>query len=526
MEAAPCAGAGSAVSSLQAVVRELRWSAARTSAARYLVHALVASTGWVFVVLIVSRLVPVEQSLRVAALGVPAVLVAVAVAWFAARPSPLRLMRTADLRLELKERLSTAWERRLADGPMDGALRRDALEHAARVRLARAYPVGLRRQEVLLTAALLVAAFGLLVLPNPMDQVLAQRHADQAAQARAANAITQTQKKLAAAPSTAPVDQQVQRILQDAKQKIAAAPDPKSALQNITPAEQQLLQLSDPGTPARVTTAQNLANSLSATSAGRAASQAISASPSQGAQSLRQLASDLQSLSPEDRAQLAQALAQAAQQAKDPQMAASLQKAASALGKGDIVAAGAALDEVSGQLDSLQQQESNDQEIAAAINGLEASRQQLASQADRDSGAASQAQASAGGSAGAGGSGNGNGSGNTPGASGSGSGNGSGGGGSGGTGGQGSSGSGAGSGTAATSTERLYVPAPPVPGQPQNDPTPLGPGQDVTLTPYTQVIQAYEQVALDAANQSLIPGSESDLIRQYFSSLGEQGAGR
>ena len=515
------------MSSLQAIVRELRWSAARTSAARYLVHALVAATGWIFVVLIVSRLVPVEQSLRIAALGVPAMLAAVAVAWFAARPSPLRLMRTADLRLGLKERLSTAWERRLADGPMDGALRRDALEHAARVRLARAYPVGLRRQEVLLTAALLVAAFGLLVLPNPMDQVLAQRHADQAAQARAANTITQTQKKLAAAPSTAPVDQQVQRILQDTKQKIAAAPDPKSALQNITPAEHQLLQLSDPGTPARVTTAQNLANSLSATTAGRAASQAINASPSQGAQSLRQLASDLQSLSPQDRAQLAQALAQAAQQAKDPQMAASLQKAASALGKGDIVAAGAALDEVSGQLDSLQQQESNDQEIAAAINGLEASRQQLASQADRDSGSPSQAQASASGSAGAGGGGNGNGSGNTSGSgNGNGSGSGSGGGGSGGTGGQGSSGSGAGSGTAAATTERLYVPAPPVPGQPQNDPTPLGPGQDVTLTPYMQVIQAYEQVALDATNQSLIPGSESDLIRQYFSSLGEQGAGR
>jgi hypothetical protein len=64
-----------------------------------------------------------------------------------------------------------------------------------------------------------------------------------------------------------------------------------------------------------------------------------------------------------------------------------------------------------------------------------------------------------------------------------------------------------------------------VPGQAQNDPTPLGPGQDVPLTPYTQVIQAYQQTALDAANQSLIPGSERDLIRAYFSSLGETGTG-
>src|SRR5881227_2530900 len=115
------------------------------------------------------------------------------------------------------------------------------------------------------------------------------------------------------------------------------------------------------------------------------------------------------------------------------------------------------------------------------------------------------------------GTGNGNGSG-----SGSGTGSGSGAGsGSGGSGGHGSSGSGAGQGSAAQSTERLYVPAAPLPGQSENDPAPLGPGQDVPLTPYTQVIQAYEQTALDAANQSLIPGSERDLIRPYFSSLGE-----
>src|SRR6184192_2283982 len=83
---------------------------------------------------------------------------AIAVAWIAARPRPMRLMRTADLQLGLKERLSTAWERRLEDGPMDAMLRRDALEKAARARLAAAYPVGLRRGEVMLTAAVAIAA--------------------------------------------------------------------------------------------------------------------------------------------------------------------------------------------------------------------------------------------------------------------------------------------------------------------------------------------------------------------------------
>ncbi|HAF19923.1 MAG TPA: hypothetical protein DCK96_09280, partial [Chloroflexi bacterium] len=70
-------------------------------------------------------------------------------------------------------------------------------------------------------------------------------------------------------------------------------------------------------------------------------------------------------------------------------------------------------------------------------------------------------------------------------------------------------------------SEKLYVPGQPVPGQQENDPTPLGPGQDVPLTPYTQVIQSYQQAALDATNQSLIPGSERDLVREYFAGLGE-----
>src|SRR5207248_1612218 len=188
------------MSSLEAVVRALRRSDARSSAVRYLLHAALASAGWFFVVIVAARLVPVEQVWRIAAFGVPVVFGAVAVAWAAARPRPMRLMRAADLRLGLKERLSTAWERRLGDGPLDAA-------------------------------------------------------------------------------SPAPVDPQVQKILQDTQAKIANAPDPRAALQNITPAEQQLLQLSDPQTPARTSSAQNLANSLGSTAAGRVAGQAINASP-------------------------------------------------------------------------------------------------------------------------------------------------------------------------------------------------------------------------------------------------------
>lgn len=309
----------------------------------------------------------------------------------------------------------------------------------------------------------------------------------------------------------------MQQILQDTRSKIAAARDPRSALQNITPAEQQLLQLADPGTPARASSAQNLANNLSTTRAGRATAQAISASPSQGAQSLRDLANQLQSLSPQDRAELAKALAAAAQQAQDPAMASAMQAASTALANGDLGAAASALNDLAGQFDALGQQLADDQEIASAINGLEAARQRLAGQADSDAGRGS---STAPGSAGA--AGGDQGAGNQPGQGrGTGNGTGSGSGGSGGTNGVGTSGSGAGSGSAAQSTERVYVPGQPIPGESESEPAPLGPGQNVPLTPYTQVIQAYQQAALQVTNEALIPGSERDLIREYFSSLGE-----
>jgi len=525
------------MSSLEVIVRQLRLAAARARAAHYAVHGLVGAVVWVAVVLLVARVVPIERRAEIAAIGIPVALVVAGLAWLLRRPSPSLLMRLADLRLGLKERLSTAWERRGEAGPMDGPQRRDALEHAARAPLPAAFPVRINRGEASLVAVLAIFSLALALLPNPMDQVLAQRQADRTSQARAAKAVKDTQKKIADSAKPTPVDPQVQKILQDAQAKIRQADSPRKALESITPAEQQLQRLTDPGTPALSSSAQNLANALSGTAAGRGAAQAITSSPAKGAQSVRDLASQLQNLSPKDRDELAKALAKASQQAQSSQMRDSLSKASSSLQRGDTSSAAQALNDVASQLDSLAQQENSDQAVASAINGLEAARQELATQADRDAtGQGAQANAGASASPGASASGNAGGNGNGTGTgTGTGTGNGGTGGtgsstgagtgtGSGGTGGTGSNGSGTGSGSGATSTERVYVPGQPVPGQSENDPTPLGPGQDVPLSPYSQVIQAYQQAALDATDQSLIPGSERDLVRQYFSQLGEQSA--
>jgi len=394
------------MSQLDAVVVQLSRASARARAVTYLTHAALASAAWVAFVLLVARFVAIDRRVPIAIAGLPVALLGCAVAWLVSRPSPPALLLVADLRLGLKERLSTAWERRTATGPLDGHLRQDALGHAASLRPAAAFPVQIDRREIGMIAALAVVALGFAIFPNPMDRVLAQRQADRVSQARAVTAVQAARKKVEAQPSPAPVNPQVVKILQDAQAKIRQADGPRRALETITPAEQKLQQLTDPQTPARNSSAQNLANALSATSAGRSAGQALSSNPTQGAQSLRDLASQLQSLSPKDQQELAKALANAAQHAQDPAMARSLQNASDSLKNGDTASASQALNDTASQLDSLQQQDNNDQAVASAINGLEAARQELAAQADRDaaqSGQAGQAAAGANASASAGG---------------------------------------------------------------------------------------------------------------------------
>ncbi|HAC46773.1 MAG TPA: hypothetical protein DCF65_12010, partial [Chloroflexi bacterium] len=303
------------MTSLESVVRALRGSDARSSALSYLAHAALGAAIWFATVQVAARVVPVERRIQLTALGIPVVLAAVAIVWIARRPRPDVLMQVADVHLGLKERLSTAWERRGANGVMDDLLRQDALQHALRDRLVRAFPIRINRREAGAVVIVAAAALALAVLPNAMDRLLSQAQADRASQAKAASTIKDVQKKIAAGTKTAPVDPKVQKILSDTAKQIQDAKDPRQALEAISPAEQQLRQLSDPQTPARTSTTQNLAGALSTTNAGKAASAALSSSPSQGAEAVRNLAAQLPSLSPEDRAQLAKALASAAQSA-------------------------------------------------------------------------------------------------------------------------------------------------------------------------------------------------------------------
>src|SRR5258708_38761835 len=98
------------MSSLDAIIQELRRSAARARAARYAVHGLVAAAAWVALVLLIARLTPVERRATVAVVGIPVALAIAAIAWLLRRPSAAILMRLADPRRRLRERPPAARE--------------------------------------------------------------------------------------------------------------------------------------------------------------------------------------------------------------------------------------------------------------------------------------------------------------------------------------------------------------------------------------------------------------------------------
>src|SRR5919197_4127939 len=110
---------------LESLVSQLRLAAARARGLRYLVRAAVAAAGGPAAVLLLSRLVPIEPLQPLALAGIPASVLAAAALWIVRRPGGLTLTLAADRALDLKERLSTAWERRMQGRPVDPPPRPD-----------------------------------------------------------------------------------------------------------------------------------------------------------------------------------------------------------------------------------------------------------------------------------------------------------------------------------------------------------------------------------------------------------------
>lgn len=311
------------------------------------------------------------------------------------RPYPLpQVARRLDQELGLKDRLATALEleeRRPGNvedwhvdeapfqpGHLAALQQHDALAVAQRLD-PHGLAWGLPRRPLWLAGGLALLLLALLLLPNPMDAILAERAAIQAAAENQARAVEEARREFEAA--TEPVTEERARALAalaELMKALAANPgNREQALADISAAQEKLRNLQSADAAARLAVTEQLAAQLAALSqdearpagdmaaAGRSLSELAAAAGSADAASRESTAKTLESMA-----------AQAA--ATEADLAAALFDLATSLAAGDTAAALSAADAARAALARADQEASLQQALTAAQAALENGRQQLA----------------------------------------------------------------------------------------------------------------------------------------------------
>ena len=168
---------------------------------------------------IFGRLVPVE-GLLFWTLAPLAVWLAGVLAYSLLRPLPdPKVAGRVDLELGLKERLSTSLALEQAQSllPVAGVLvspilvdrqRQDALQKAAAIEPGKAFPLQILRRPVMVAGLLAALVAALLVLPNPMDTVLAEREAIRQEAEQQAQELEELRDELAASEELSPEERE------------------------------------------------------------------------------------------------------------------------------------------------------------------------------------------------------------------------------------------------------------------------------------------------------------------------------
>ena len=523
--------------SSRALLAALRPWRRRLSLKRGIVWSLRGLAGGIcvaVVLLLVARFVPWPGVLLWAGLPVVIGLAAGSICGLAGRPALLESARQSDRLAGLADRLSTAWELRSEDTPIICLQRENALEslkghHPADV--IRLWP-GLRVLAPVL-AGIAVAVL-LVVLPNPMDEVIQGREEFQNQLARAVEEVRKTGEDLTGTES--PLNAEERAALEQALEKLEkalnSAEDAAGSLKALTEAEEDLRLIEQQS--GRADALREISQALSGTTATESLGQAL-ASLDQKAlrEAVNALAGQIEDLDPEALQELVSALQQAANSAasQDEAVAGALRSAARAAASGDPEQADPALEDLQEALAALQSGAASEGALERAMESLRKARS-FVSGIDAAAGQGSGEGDGSGNGNGVG-EGTGNGSENGSGeGSGSGSGSGQGEGDGTGTGsGGGRGGSGAGNqpgaqqgsetGRLPAGEETVYIPGtgPDIPVEIQ-----AGSGGGAVpgaLRPYREVIGDYAGRAREHMERSNIPAGYQDLVRRYFSELEE-----
>jgi hypothetical protein len=463
--------------------------------------------------------------------------------------SPLKVALRADMELNLKERLSTAvaLSRRdlsqfSANYPTDLIERqkRDALNTAAGINPRQAIQLQWHLRPLMVAAVLGISAFTLAFMPNPMDEIRAEREAIVNAVQAEADRIEELQEQIAAAEELSEEErEELLRLLKELAESLRQnRGDRAEALADISKVEEALHQQYDPISGIRQAALEALAAQMQSLAGMQAGDKA---DLDEAAEALQKLAEQLAEMPSAQQQSLSQTLAQMAaraSQAGESGLAQALAAMAQAAASGDQQAAQQAAQDAGEAMSQSQAELSKQASIGQALSQLRGSRQSIS-------------QAGQGQSVADAGSGQGNGQGDEQGNNqGQGQGQGDGQGQPGGGGGtsadtlppgtsSGQAGDPSGQGRSSaisgqepqvfTPWERrqdegdpFYIPlADSGEGETQvrerHDPFPGSPGQ--ALVPYHEVFYTYMDVANQAIEQSYIPSNLKDFVKEYFSQL-------
>jgi len=318
-------------------------------------------------------------------------------AWLVQRPSLYQAAVRLDLELGLKERLSTAWE--LQHNPLPAAQaglklfiqpqRNDALQCIRSLDLKTALPFTWSPPQLRLAGLLLALLLGLVWLPNPMDQVLAERQAVRQAAAQQAEQLEslaeELEEQIARQDAPTPEQEALLRQLEDLIAALRGNPgDLDKALADLSRAQETLRQQLNPLAEVQSATLQALAARLQSLT-GQPRSENQSAADF-SAQALQALAEQMAELNDEQRQAAALALAQMAAQAAqsgEPALAQALQAMSQALQQGDPQAAAQAASQAAQALSQAQQSLSQQAQLQQALAQLSTSQQALAQAAQQ-----------------------------------------------------------------------------------------------------------------------------------------------
>jgi uncharacterized coiled-coil DUF342 family protein len=513
------------------------------------------------------RLFPIENLLWWTAVPLAAWLILVMViTLFQPMPST-RIARRVDLELGLKERLSTAlvlsvltdegseirqngktnyrkagFDRSLVDLQFQ-----DALTTAKSIRPKEAIPLPWLRKPIL-TAAALIAAVGILgFLPNPMDDLIQERAAIAQEAEEQARKIDELRSEIEESQELSPeMQEELQRLLAELAEQLRTNPGDKAeALAELSKIEEKLREMMDPGTGMKQAALEALAAQLQALAQSDPNQKAdLNTAP----EDLSKLAEMLQNMNESERQEMAQSLSQMAARAAQSgasDLAQALASMAQAAQANDSESASQAAQAASEALRRESAGQSDQQALQRALSQLQSSRQSMSQAGEGGRTVARQPGQGEGEGEGEGqgqGEGEGEGAG-----TGQGQGQGSPGGGGGGTDidsappaeGSGQAGRPEGEGQAGGIGDpgsQVYVPwdrmptgdeSVFIPGQDtdqgetqtreQRDPLPGAHGP--AILPYFEVYESYLNSANQTIEQSYIPSSLKDYIREYFSQL-------